>query len=765
MPSEAVSAMSTLSARYDDGALHKMIQAAKNVPSTRNLAIKLKTEQMEHWVKVGKDPDDVFHLFKLDKTGDTLFSNPEFTAWVKYVDDFNAKHVEEPASITPTLMNYYSEGILFKMAEAAKKETETKDIATKLETEWLQTWLRNRKSPDKILIDLGFGKAADTLLESPLFHFWAKYLDDFNEKYSDKKTTMIETFTKTFGDAGVTTMLYAAKKRFDTNDIAKKLESDQLRMWLSSEKSVDDLFTTLHLDKIGYDFSDNPLFKTWTSYANVFIKEHPEKKTSVFSSWEDHISDRLLIKMLEEAKKIPAMENPATKVQLEKIHGFLASKKTPEEVFKVLGLDDAGDDILSTPLFQPWLEYVKDFNKHNPNQRESWYDVLRIRSNWFELERLIEQALANPNTAKIGKMVENRQKRTSDDVFHQLHLQETNEHTLVSPKFKLWSKYLDDFNERYSDQKTTVFDVLDKHYSDRTLLKMFNNAQNEPKSKKLATKLQNSLINKWLVDKKTPADLKKRFNDVETADELIQRYVKELEKTGVSSARLLRTSSTAADDDENRASFVDKIMTVFSTSKVSPQQLQSWLKKGESSDTVFTRLQLSTAGDNLFDNPQFVRWIQYTDDLSAKMPKETVSAMSTLAARYDDDVLHKMIQAAKNVPSTRDLATKLKTEQMEHWVKVGKDPDDVFHLFKLDKTGDKLFSNPEFTAWAKYVDDFNTKHPEEPASITPTLINYYSEGILPKQRRKRQKQKISLPNWKLNGFKPGYGTESHQTKH
>ncbi|OWY95950.1 RxLR effector protein, partial [Phytophthora megakarya] len=164
---------------------------------------------------------------------------------------------------------------------------------TKLETEWLQTWLRHRKSPDKALIDLGFGKAADTLLESALFNTWAKYLDDFNEKYPDKKTTMIEAFTKTFGDAGVTTMLHAAKKSIKTDDIAKKLESDQLKMWLSSEKSVDDLFTALNLDKIGYDFKydlrDNPLFKTWMSYANVFIKEHPEKKGTLFSAWKDHI--------------------------------------------------------------------------------------------------------------------------------------------------------------------------------------------------------------------------------------------------------------------------------------------------------------------------------------------------------------------------------------------------------------------------------------------------------------------------------------------
>ncbi|OWZ02056.1 Avirulence (Avh) protein [Phytophthora megakarya] len=206
----------------------------------------------------------------------------------------------------------------------------------------------------------------------------------------------------------------------------------------------------------------------------------------------------------------------------------------------------------------------------------------------------------------------------------------------------------------------------------------------------------------------------------------------------VSNVRVLRTPR----EDEERVGFADKIMTVFSSSKGTPQQFQNWLKKGESSDAVFAHLQLTNAGDNLFDNPHFVSWVQYTDDLSAKMPKEATSAISTLTTRYGDDALYNLIEAAKNEPSTWKLATKLQIEQMEHWVKVGKDPDDVFHLFKLDKTGDKLFSNPEFTAWVKYVDDFNAKHVEEPASITPTLMNYYSEGILFKMQRKRQKQKI-----------------------
>ncbi|OWZ07043.1 hypothetical protein PHMEG_00020617 [Phytophthora megakarya] len=536
--SKHVSVIPTLTAQYGDDALYEMIKIAKNVPSKRALATKVQTEQMVHWVNLGKDPDDVFHLLKLDKEGDKLFSNPEFTAWVKYVDDFNTKNPEEPASITPTLMNYFSKSNLFKMAAEANSGKGTKDIVTKLETEWLQTWLRNRKSPDKVLIDLGFEKAADTLLGNPLFSTWVKYFDDFNEKYPDKKTTMIEAFTKTFGDAGVTTMLDAAKMKTTTDDIAKKLESDQLKMWLSSEKSADDVFMALNLDKVGNDFIDNPLFKTWMSYTNVFIKENSEKKATVFSTLEDHISDRLLIKILEEAKKYPTMESAATKVQTEKIQSYLASKKSPVEVFKLLGLDDAGVNILSTSLFQPWLEYVKVFNKQNPNQRVFWYDTLRINSSWFILERSIELALANPSTVKIGKMVESArlkdwlggQKYTPDLVFQFLYLHKKAEDTLVSPNFKLWSKYLDDFNKRYPDHKTTMIDVLGEHYGNRALLRMFNTANNDPRSKKIATELQNALINKWLIDQKTPMALKEDLISVETADEMINRYVKELAK-------------------------------------------------------------------------------------------------------------------------------------------------------------------------------------------------------------------------------------------
>ncbi|KAF1788673.1 hypothetical protein GQ600_12421 [Phytophthora cactorum] len=77
--------------------------------------------------------------------------------------------------------------------------------------------------------------------------------------------------------------------------------------------------------------------------------------------------------------------------------------------------------------------------------------------------------------------------------------------------------------------------------------------------------------------------------------------------------------------------------------------------------------------------------------------KKEVSAIQTLTAKYGDEILYKMIEDAK--------------------VAIRKDPDEVFHLFKLDKVRRDILSNSDFTDWVKYVDDLNAKHPEEPKFV------------------------------------------------
>ncbi|EGZ13709.1 hypothetical protein PHYSODRAFT_303139 [Phytophthora sojae] len=102
--------------------------------------------------------------------------------------------------------------------------------------------------------------------------------------------------------------------------------------------------------------------------------------------------------------------------------------------------------------------------------------------------------------------------------------------TLFSPKFRMWEKYLDGFNERYPEKKAAMIDRFTYNYDDPALLWMFHAGTSNPSTEELATNLQSALITKWIAEKKDPTDLKLKLNCVPTSDEMIERYVKALSK-------------------------------------------------------------------------------------------------------------------------------------------------------------------------------------------------------------------------------------------
>ncbi|KAG3162266.1 hypothetical protein PI124_g22040 [Phytophthora idaei] len=76
--------------------------------------------------------------------------------------------------------------------------------------------------------------------------------------------------------------------------------------------------------------------------------------------------------------------------------------------------------------------------------------------------------------------------------------------------------------------------------------------------------------------------------------------------------------------------------------------------------------------------------------------------MSTLMTRYSDDVLSTMIIAAKQTPNTKDIATKLQTEQLQVWASRGKPADEVFTRFNLKEKAqslDDLVDDAQFAPW------------------------------------------------------------------
>ncbi|KAG3010537.1 hypothetical protein PC121_g16052 [Phytophthora cactorum] len=270
----------------------------------------------------------------------------------------------------PTLKKYLKidDDSVLGLIKEGKSVEETKSIATKVEDDLIQVWQSSKKLPDTALVDMGLKQATSTLLENPLFNIWAKYVGVFKTKYPDNQTKMIETLTRNIGDDRVAEITKVAKSKDTTKDIATRLESAQLVMWQNSGKSAHDVFELLKLYRTDHDFSHNPLLNTWVSYINTIVTDNPNKLSTLFSTLEARFGDRPLLQILEAAKQFPKMESAATKLQTEKIRNMFADRTPPKEAFKLFGLDNVGDSVLSTPVFKEWMNYVKIFNKENPKK-------------------------------------------------------------------------------------------------------------------------------------------------------------------------------------------------------------------------------------------------------------------------------------------------------------------------------------------------------------------------------------------------------------
>ncbi|KAE9042481.1 hypothetical protein PR003_g1263 [Phytophthora rubi] len=479
----------------------------------------------------GKPASEVFSSLGLAKAGDELFDKTKFADWVKYVDAFNAKNPTKTTSTIPTLIARYGDDGLFQLIEAAKKASSTNSLAVRLQGEQMQYWATIGKSPDEVFGLFSLARAGDGIFSNPEgLTTWAKYVDDFNAKNQNKATSTISTLIKYYNDDALAKMIELAKNAQTTKSIATKLNAAQMNGWLNSGKSADDVFTLLKLDKSADDLFKNPLYTTWTTYMQIFNQQNPGKNTDLFTTLEKHYKSKPLLKILEEAKKYPSLEAAATKLQADKIQSYLGRKISPDEVFYQLSLEQSSN-VFTNSLFNTWLKYLNTFNKQNLKKQEFWYRTLERHVKYFQLERMIDEAMRNPGTEKIARLALDkwlkvwlRKENPPKNVFKELYLQRAGDGLIASQNFPFWTKYVSDFNRRYPTEKTTILDTLLSYYKDSSLFQILEKAKKVSSSEKTATTLQLSLLNRWVREKKTPEDVATLLM-VEVSEPLMKTYV------------------------------------------------------------------------------------------------------------------------------------------------------------------------------------------------------------------------------------------------
>ncbi|KAE8882938.1 hypothetical protein PF005_g28304 [Phytophthora fragariae] len=369
--------VSTITARYGDEALARMLVAAKEVPTTRNLATQLEEVQLANWLTSMKTADDVFKLLKLDDEGVNLFKNPVFSTWVSYATKLDDKNPD--TLMFSVLKARYDDDVLADIFIAAKETRSTRRIAARQESILFAKWTSDRKTADDAFKLLKLNPNRDDFLKSPALDFWISYVKMLGE---DPYKLILATLPARYTDEGLASMLVMAKEDHTTASITSKLEDAQSSRWLSQGENA-------RLDK-----------------------KNPDKL--MLSALKTSYNDEKLASMLISAQKIPRTKGFAARMQDEL---WISEGKTADDIFQLLKLNR--ENMFDSGELSTWVSYVTKLNKLDDRPDEfAVISELQERFGNAELAMMISAALIRSDPNKnIIKSLQTLQFKRSTGVF------------------------------------------------------------------------------------------------------------------------------------------------------------------------------------------------------------------------------------------------------------------------------------------------------------------------------------------------------------
>ncbi|KAK1941147.1 hypothetical protein P3T76_007853 [Phytophthora citrophthora] len=133
--------------------------------------------------------------------------------------------------------------------------------------------------------------------------------------------------------------------------------------------------------------------------------------------------------------------------------------------------------------------------------------------------------------------------------------------------------------------------------------------------------------------------------------------------------------------------------------------LRKWFKQEKSADEVLTLLKLDDGVEGLLSRRNMKGLKKYITWLNLKNPDgPPVTMVETLATKYGDDLVAKMLELGKRSKSSRakKLAKTLQDEQYRVWNNKGQHPQQVFSILRLDDADTLPLGSTVLEAWVGY---------------------------------------------------------------
>ncbi|KAG3240642.1 hypothetical protein PI124_g14464 [Phytophthora idaei] len=331
---------------------------------------------IQTWLLKKTSIDDIFTQLSLKTAGSKIFEDPKFMTWVVYVTKAEKQNAGDV--ILAKLMTQYTPDSLAAMIAAAKKVSSTESLARVLQAQQRQVWLSTGESGDDIFKIIKLDEAGANFFESPQFTTWASYVDEFDRNIPNKAVSMLTLLAKHYDDVDLGKMLEAAKK-------------------------------ILKLDDTGTELFKSPEFPKWISYVDDFNAKNPGEAVPILAKLTKLYGEATLSEMIEVAKKVSTTESIAKKLQTQQNLQWLSKQKSPDDVFKLLMLDEPSLAILTDPKLSAWGSYLMVFNSKNPGKETTLIATLTSHYTDLGVAQLLQEGKKFTQTKKIAEDLQSAQ--------------------------------------------------------------------------------------------------------------------------------------------------------------------------------------------------------------------------------------------------------------------------------------------------------------------------------------------------------------------
>ncbi|ETM31086.1 hypothetical protein L914_21265 [Phytophthora nicotianae] len=357
-----------------------------------------RTSKNVNWKSLltGEQPaDEVLKVFQLENGLERALTSSNLKAMETYVHEVNKINTNNKVSVIGLFTAHYGDDAVAKALVTAQSNAKTTDeFATirQLREDQLSAWLSSEKSVDNVFTLLKLREDGYAALASPKMDV----LDDYMKlviRTNSGDETLLQTLTKGFGgEEKLAMLLVLAKDDSRTSELATALQNALLNKWMASKMQPEGVLTTLKLDGGVKDALFNQNLHTLTAFISMYNARNPSSKTSLIETFSAHYGDGVLAKVLYSLRSDQATQVLASKLQMQQFKLWLTSKKSADDVYKLLKIkiDDFLEEI--NPKLQILDEYVAVLKATNPQVKT---DMLAVVSNGFGGEGVLARKIVS----------------------------------------------------------------------------------------------------------------------------------------------------------------------------------------------------------------------------------------------------------------------------------------------------------------------------------------------------------------------------------